>query len=24
MEKTVMDLVEESCLAHEKNDSKLV
>ncbi|CAF4360928.1 unnamed protein product, partial [Adineta steineri] len=23
MEKTVIDLVEESCLAHEKNDSKL-
>jgi hypothetical protein len=24
MEKTVMDLVEESSLAHEKNDNKLV
>ncbi|CAF4830548.1 unnamed protein product, partial [Rotaria socialis] len=23
MEKTVLDLVEESCLAFEKNDSKL-
>jgi len=24
MEKIVIDLVEESCLAYEKNDSKLV
>lgn len=24
MEKTVIDLVEESCLANEKNDTKLV
>lgn len=24
MEKTILDLVEESCLAFEKNDTKLV
>ena len=24
MEKTVLDLIEESCLAYEKNDSKSV